>query len=234
MHNTGKRIVVCCILLCFNIVSYGQSTSGTTGFWSMLFNQTQLSEKWGFQTDIQHRSYEIAPNIEQLLIRAGLNYHLNKRTYTTIGYASVLNYSIDKNEFPERQIFENRTWQQLSIRDELGRIKLEHRYRIEQRWIKSVENERYLNRIRYLLRTSIPLNTNEIKRNTVFVGCYNELFINLSSTPFDRNRLYGALGFQFLTNANIQIGGMAQTVGKVTKPYLQFALNYNLDFRDLN
>jgi len=117
------------------------------------------------------------------------------------------------------------------MRNTIDRCSFEHRYRLEQRWLQSADGSRYLNRIRYLLRMNIPLNTKEIEQGTLFLSFYDELFVHISDTPFDRNRLYGAIGYQIMPNANIQLGFMAQTVGAITKNYLQIAGFYNIDFR---
>ena len=60
---------------------------------------------------------------------------------------------------------------------------------------------------------------------------FHELFVHFSSTPFDRNRLYGAIGYQFLPSLNIQLGYLAQTVKVTSKHYLQAAVFYNIDLR---
>ena len=82
-----------------------------------------------------------------------------------------------------------------------------------------------------MLIVTVTLNKKEREKNTFFLSFYDEIFINLSATPFDRNRLYGAVGYQFLPNANIQLGYLAQTVNTTTKEYLQAAVFYNIDFR---
>ncbi len=196
----------------------------------MFFNQTKIHQKLSFHSEIQYRSFEINPNVEQLLIRGGLNFHINNTTSASIGYANVSNYSFDKEIQSGIQSSENRMWQQFIMKSSLSRFYFEHRYRLEQRWIESKTQNRYLDRVRYLLRISIPINNKEIKKNTLFFTFYDEVFLHINSTPFDRNRLYGAIGFQLIPNANIQLGYMAQTVGKATKNYFQFGIFYNLDF----
>ena len=223
---------LCVFLFLMNSSSFGQSTPGVIGNWLMCFNQTRLHDKWSIHTEAQYRSFEIAPNTEQMLLRGGINYHINNSAFTSVGYAYVTNYAFDKEQMSGVQVSENRIWQQFLTRNNLGRGMFEHRYRLEQRWIQSNSNNRYLDRIRYLLRITIPLNKKEIKENTLFLSFYDEIFINLTSTPYDRNRLYGAIGYQFLPNANIQIGYLAQTVNITTKQYLQVAIFYNIDIRE--
>lgn len=196
----------------------------------MVFNQTRLSERWSIHAEAQYRSYEITPNTEQLLLRGGLNYHINNTAFASIGYARVTNYAYDKELLPGAQVSENRLWQQLLMRNTLGRIFFEHRYRLEQRWLNG-NQDLYLDRIRYLLRATIPVNKNKMEAKTVFVSFYDEIFIHFNKKPFDRNRLYGAVGYQFTPLFNIQLGYLAQTVNTTTKSYLQAAVFYNVDFR---
>ena len=116
------------------------------------------------------------------------------------------------------------------MRNTLGRISFEHRYRLEQRWLSGNQNI-YLDRMRYMLRATIPINKSKMEAKTVFVSFYDEVFIHFSDKPFDRNRLYGAVGYQFTPLFNIQLGYLAHTVNTTTKSYLQAAVFYNVDFR---
>jgi len=197
--------------------AFSQSPPGTIGDWLMLFSQTRLSEKWSIHSEAQYRSYTFKPNTEQLLLRAGINYHFKSSAFVSIGYANVSNYDYDKELLPGIQVSENRMWQQFLMKNTLGRCFFEHRYRLEQRWLQSKKSMKYLDRIRYLLRLSIPLNKKLIERKTIFLSFYDEIFLHFTSSPFDRNRLYGALGYQFNSNANVQLGYLSQTVGKKTR-----------------
>ena len=224
------RIYCINFLILISSSAFSQAPQGTTGNWLMVFNQTRLNERWGIHAEAQYRSYEIAPNTDQLLLRGGVNYHIGSSAFASIGYAHVTNYAYDKELLPGVQVSENRLWQQFFMRNTLGRISFEHRYRLEQRWLSGNQNV-YLDRIRYLLRATIPINKNKMEAKTVFVSFYDEIFIHFNNKPFDRNRLYGAVGYQFTPLCNIQLGYLAQTVNTTTKSYLQAAVFYNLDFR---
>ena len=197
----------------------------------MFFNQTRINERWSIHAEAQYRSYEIMPNTEQLLLRGGVNYHISNAAFVSFGYANVANYAYDKEMMPGLQVSENRLWQQFLMRHSLGRIYFEHRYRLEQRWLNGNQNV-YLDRIRYMLRATIPINKKKLEAKTVFVSFYDEVYIHFSDKPFDRNRLYVAVGYQFTPLFNIQLGYLAQTVNTTTKSYLQAAVFYNIDFRN--
>ena len=142
----------------------------------------------------------------------GINYHINNTALATIEYANITNYDFDKEHALGAQASENRIWQQHFMRNNIGRFLFDHRYRIKQRWIRSNNSIRYLDRIRYMLRLAVPLNKKLIEKNAVILSFYDEVFIHISKTQFDRNRIFGSIGYQFLPDANIQMGYFRQTV----------------------
>ncbi len=198
-----------------------------TGNWMMYFGANKVSDKFSIHTETQYRNHTIAPNnIEQLLLRTGLNYHFSKNAFVTAGYAYIAGHQFgSKQTNPESE--EHRVWQQFILINNIGRVKFEHRYRVEQRWV----NDKYLNRFRYRLMLFIPLNKPKIEKGAFFLGLYNEIFVNDKKTFFDRNRIYSALGYQFHKTASVQAGMLQQQVSNFSKNYLQFALIFNPDFR---
>jgi hypothetical protein len=224
MHT--KSIFLIFILL--NVISI-QGQQNETGNWLMYFGQNRVSDKISIHTEVQYRNHTISPtNTEQLLLRTGLNYHLKTATITA-GYGHIGShvYLSDKKS-PE--VEEHRIFQQLITTNKINRIKLEHRYRYEQRWV----NRDYKDRIRYRIMAFIPLNKKTIEKGTFFVGLYDEIFMNTKQNYFDRNRLYGALGFQINNLTGVQVGMLQQETNAGGKWYLQFALTFNTDFRKID
>lgn len=195
------------------------------GNWIMYFGMNKVSDKFSVHTEIQYRNHTISPtNIEQLLLRTGLNYHFTDNAFVTAGYAYILSYDYD-TEQKDPEAKEHRIWQQFIVTDNVGRVKLEHRYRIEQRWV----NEDYSGRLRYRLMLFVPLNKPKIEEGTFFLGLYDEIFLNTQKPFFDRNRAYAALGYQFHRTTGIQVGMLHQQLSDFGKWYLQFALVFNPD-----
>jgi hypothetical protein len=208
-------------------VVIAQNGQEQTGNWLMYFGMNKISEKFSIHSEVQYRNHTVAPvNIEQLLLRGGLNYHFSSSAFATAGYGYISSYDFESDQkSPESE--EHRVWQQLIMVNKLGRVKFEHRYRIEQRWV----NDEYRNRLRYRLMIFLPLNKPKIEKGTLFIGIYDEIFVNTEKVFFDRNRLYGALGYQFHKTASLQLGMMRQQVNSFGKNYLQFALVFNPNFR---
>jgi Protein of unknown function (DUF2490) len=223
--------LLCALLLVNNSDVLAQSSPSTTGLWIAGFGNVMLHKNWSFIYDAQYRSFEISPNIEQLLLRGGVSYRLNNTSSAGIGYANVTNYAFEKEQPDDILSTENRLWQQLHIRHQLQSCLLEHRYRVEQRWLESENDKKYFNRIRYLARLTVPLNKNESEKNIWFLVFYDEVFIQFSDTPFDRNRLSASIGYKLNANVNFQLGYLAQTVNTKTKHILQTGVYCNFDLR---
>ncbi|MFC4871868.1 DUF2490 domain-containing protein [Negadavirga shengliensis] len=215
------------ILMLFLLISaepcYSQSAFREgQGMWLMFFNRTQLTEKWSIHSEIQDRAYDLSHKNEQLLIRAGMNYHLKKNLWLTGGYGYIESYSLAGDQLPT--VSEHRVWQQGLYYHNLGRLFIEHRGRLEQRFV----GDNYRDRVRYRLMINIPLNKSSMQANTVFISTYNEIFYHLEKNPYDRNRFYTAVGYQFNKAVNLQTGWLAQDFNGKTKGYLQLALFANL------
>lgn len=192
------------------------------GMWLMFFNRTEIAEKWSIHTEIQDRSYAIGRDKEQLLIRGGMNYHLKKNLWITAGYGYIESYPPD--DALGNTVLEHRIWQQGLYFHTLGRFFIEHRGRVEQRFVGAD----YRDRIRYRLLVNAPINKQRMGPKTLFISVYDEVFFHLENSPYDRNRFYTALGYQFNRSVNVQAGWLAQNVNGKTKGYLQIALFANL------
>jgi hypothetical protein len=73
-----------------------------------------------------------------------------------------------------------------------------------------------------------------METGALYLGIYDELFINDKRTFFDRNRLYGGFGYQYSDNIHFQVGLLRQEVQKSAKTFLQFGLIFNTDLRATN
>ncbi len=199
-----------------------------TGNWLMYFGMNRVTDRLSIHSEIQYRNHTIAPtNIEQLLLRTGLNYHVSEKAFISAGYAHIGSHEFE-SEQSGPEIEEHRLWEQLILVNQVNKFKLEHRFRVEQRW----QNKAYGNRFRYRLMAFFPLNKQKIEKGTVFIGAYDELFVKGENKLFDRNRLYGSLGYQFKKSTGVQVGMLHQQVRGFGKFYFQMALTINPDFRN--
>lgn len=198
------------------------------GNWMMYFGQIRLNKHWSIHNEVQWRNHEILPNLEQMLLRGGVNYHFSRRFIVTAGYGYISTHPFDK-ELTRTLSNEHRIWQQALYQNRWGRLSMEHRARYEQRWV----NRRFMQRGRYRLMLTVPLNKPMVEAGSVVVAVYNELFMNVQQNNiFDRNRLYKAIGYQFSPTLNIQVGSLYQSLPDSGKHYFQLALFFNPNFTD--
>ena len=202
----------------------------------MYFWNTQLKEKpWGLQGDVQHRNWNALGDLEQLLLRGGLTYKPvadNANIKFTLGYGYIQTGAFGSDADSKTE--ESRIYQEALIGDKIGnRFHLKHRFRFEQRF---VENQDFRTRVRYALFLNIPLNSNKIEKKTVYIALYDELFINgqrnigngNSVEIFDRNRLYGGIGYGLKDNVSFQLGFMRQQTNSWGKNQAQISLHHKI------
>jgi hypothetical protein len=168
-------------------------------------------------------------DLEQLLLRGGLTYTPEgTKAMFTLGYAHITTgtFGDSKDTRPESRIY-----QEALIPQKIGsRFFLTHRYRFEQRWVQGQDMR---TRFRYNLFLNVALNQDNLKTGAVYLALYNELFINgqrdigngNTVEVFDRNRLYGALGYSITDKLRTQLGYMNQTTNSVSKGQLQLSLH---------
>ena len=111
------------------------------------------------------------------------------------------------------------------MKNKVGNINIRHRYRLEQRWVKLGEETTYKNRARYMLSVKIPISKNE--ESPLFISLYDEIFLNISDSPFDQNRLFAALGYQINKQMNFQVGYLRHRSGGLDLNRLQLAVFLN-------
>ena len=221
-----KRIFyLVCIVFISNNVKGQNPAENELGNWLMYFGTHKISEKYSLHYETQLRNYEIISNFNQLLPRVGLNYHIDESSIVTAGYAFIPTQNEFDKGWGKEMVTENRIWEQFILRNSINRVKIRHRYRLEQRWVKAGDITTYKNRARYMFSVKLPISKNE--ESPLFISLYDEIFLNISDNPFDQNRLFAALGYQVNKQMNIQLGYLRHRAGSLDLNRLQLALFLN-------
>ena len=170
------------------------------GTWYMYSGTHSVSDKLSINSGVQIREYETITNLNTLLLLTGLSYNINSNIITTMGYG-YLNFDSSYEDLPEENnIDEHRIFEQISLKNRVWKLRLEHRYRLEQRFLDYTERKVTQHRTRYRLQVTLPLT------NTFFINVYDEIFLNLQNDIFSQNRLYTALGMKINKNSKVQLG----------------------------
>ncbi|KPH15338.1 hypothetical protein AMQ68_05935 [Chryseobacterium sp. ERMR1:04] len=195
------------------------------GAWYMYFGNNKISKKLNFHNEIQYRNFDGIGDLEQLLIRTGIGYDLTENNNNVLlGYGFILSQPYVNGE--KKENIEHRIFQQYITKQKFGRFYLQHRYRLEERFLA----DDFRMRFRYMLGVNIPINNKEMLPKTFYGSVYNEIFLNLNSPTFDRNRVYGALGYVINKNMRIEAGYMNQIQENKNRGQIQIGFYNNIPF----
>lgn len=224
--SSALRAWLVCLILSA-AVQHLQAQQSETGSWYMYFSNMPLNERWNWHNELQYRNFNLAGDLEQLLLRTGIGLNLSPgNNNLLLGYGYVLSGVYPDDGSAKRLDEEHRVFQQFTTRQSFGRVHLQHRYRFEQRWF----SDDFRTRWRYFLGANLPLSAAGMEPGVVYLSMYNELFINGGGTLFDRNRSFAALGYFFMKNLRLEAGMMVQLYEKSRRAQFQLAVFNRLPF----
>jgi hypothetical protein len=178
---------------------------------------------WALHLESQIRRADFGEDWQQLLLRAGLVYNLSPNLSAALGYGYVKTYPY--GDFPALDDFpEHRIWEQVSYTHKFLELEWQHRLRLEQRFIGElsplsgggydVADYRYENRVRYMLRTTIPISSDK----RTYIALWDEVFFNfggnVKGNHFDQNRAFIGLGHKVTDSTRVELGFLEQTLQK--------------------
>jgi hypothetical protein len=224
-HQLTSHLSALILILNFTFL---QAQKTDTGNWFIYFGNQAIDKKWNWHNEVQYRNYNFAGDTQQLLLRTGVGYNLtdnnNNNLLLGYGYINSQNYVPDTDDKIHNN--EHRIYQQFITRQNMGRINLQHRYRVEERFLQ----DDFQVRFRYFLALNVPVNKPKMEDNAFYISAYNEIFINAESPSFDRNRVYGALGYVINKNFRVEAGLMRQIQEKKGRNQFQIVLYNNIPF----
>jgi Protein of unknown function (DUF2490) len=196
-----------------------------TGTWFSYVGNNAFNNKLNLWTDIQYRNYNVVGDLQQFIFRTGIGYNLTENNNNILlGYAFVHTENYLANKVDKINTIEHRIFQQFITKQNFGKIYLQHRYRIEERFLQN----NFQWRFRYSLSLNVPLNSKKIEANTWYAATSNEIYLNKMQPIFDRNRLYAGIGYFFNTYIKAEVGFMAQSLEKTNRNQLMINFTNNL------
>jgi hypothetical protein len=203
------------------------------GSWNIVNARLNLNQRWNVFLEPQLRSLQFYNNFHYYEVKGGLGYRINETFSLTGSLGTYQTFSEGGNFKQPVQQDEIRSWFQFAMRNQLGRVRFEHRYRAEQRFTQLG----YRNRLRYRLNTVIPINGSEIKAGTFYATLWNELFLTDREPYFERNRFFVGVGYEITKKCAVQTGYIHQYDYRLTdetgRDFLQVSLLFNFDLKDL-
>jgi len=247
---SGRPATTALLLLAFGVPALGHVSQGRLhdhNFhgWFVYSGDHPVGGRWGAHLELQWRRHDFIAQPQQLLLRPAINLRLTERVGFSSGYAYVSTHRYGSYPIPA-PFPEHRIYQQVTLRHGSGKVELQHRGRLEQRWIGTrtaplsgtigLDGWRYQNRVRYLLRLGVPL-----KNPRWYIAVSNEIFLNLpprhSAATFDQNRAFAGLGYKLGKDTRLEAGYLQQSLlqrsGRVLElnHTIQIGLYSTLPFR---
>lgn len=177
--------------------------------WAAYFGDHPFVEsQWGLHLEAHVRRQDELTRWQQLLIRPGVNFRVNRFLTLTVGWAFNRTYPTPSSTGPPTN--EQRLWEQAWLRYSTGKVAWSSRFRLENRFLPVASGYRFENRLRYWQQATVP-----VKRQLYVTG-YDEVWFYVApyqaGSAFDQNRAYVALGFSVKPDWRIETGYLNQTL----------------------
>lgn len=203
------------------------------GNWFIYFGNQKINSKFNWYNEIQYRNYNFIGDENQLLFRIGIGYNLSENNNNILlGYGFIETKTYTASGLKEDKIVKNehRIYQQFITKQNFNNFFIQHRYRIEERFLANDFKMRF----RYFLGINKPISKKTMEKNAIYLSAYNEIFLNYEKPTFDRNRLYGAIGYVVNKNIKIETGYMVQMLESSRTKQFQIVVFNNIPFHNNN
>lgn len=222
------------VLSLFLLVCIHLSASAQLGSWTGINVRGKFGRKFLYMGEAQLRSTKFYHDFFYYEVKGAIGYNPGKQVAFMLGSGFYETYTPAGNFVRPVVSSEIRLWEEATFKHSIWRLFFEHRYRIEQRFF--VNNGTYRNRFRYRLAAAIPLNKPQIDPGTVFLSCFNELFLSERAPYFERNRIFAGVGFKHKI-VTVQSGYLHQfdySLGNsLNRHFLQTFLIFEINSRKL-
>lgn len=196
--------------------------------WFALNSNIKVSERVHLLAEGQFRQVrDFDP--QQYQLRTGVDLKITDHlSIMPVGYVYTWNFLYGKQPAAFRNN-EHRLFQQIVYKHSLGKIQIEHRGRLEERFIQrhykddtgNVVDDGYsMNQIRgrYRLMAKLPFKKEKIEARTYFAVIYDEVFMSWGEKVTyhkpDQNRIFAGAGYQVDKNFCVQGGPFYQMLIK--------------------
>jgi hypothetical protein len=227
LHQQYQSAFKAIILMAFFLSVFSRTKAQTPGLgtWNVISSKYTFNKKWSAFFEAQLRSQQFYSNYHYHEFKGGVGYSLPKNVSILFAIGKYNTYQPTGSFKTPMLADEIRIWQQLVLSNNINRLKIEHRYRFEQRFI----NDTYRNRFRYRLNAILPINNLTVQEKTWYISLSNEIFLNNRGVFFEQNRIFVGGGYQINDQVTIQGGWLNRFDNfgngiEIKKNFLQLSL----------
>lgn len=187
--------------------------------WFSINTTIKIKGKFGFLADVHVRRNNFIADPSFYFVRGAINYWYSDNITFALGYGhmwvapTIAGYKTYSNE--------NRIYQQVQLTCKMGKLSLLQKLRNEQRWQEiivsdvSTNKNKFTDRVRYLLSTTIPFSTDKKIPSLVIA---DELCVQFGEevvyNAFDQNRIFIGIKQSLCKNLSFDLGYMYVTQQK--------------------
>lgn len=229
MSRSVAFIVFIFLIISHQSISQTRSREHLSGF-LMTSLTYKFNSKWMAYTELQTRSIENFTPLDYSETKGGIGYNINKNNQPFIGFGRYATFQ--EHELYQREL---RLWLQYTFTNNIGKLKMDHRGRAEQRFFHYPQTDanKTDQRFRYRLSATLPINNKKVAPRTFFINGFEELFFGPKADLLKRNRLFTGFGYQFTKAVGTSTGYMWQRElapsGNRNLHFIYLALNFVLD-----
>jgi hypothetical protein len=212
----------------FGCYSVNAQYDNSLGNWEIFLLKGNISRKISFTGEFNIRANDFHSTYNYCEYKLSLGYSLKHNLIVgagTGGYNTSFTGSFLTTQ-PSQKEF--RIWVEALYKHTLSRLYLDHRVRLERRYMYSGNT----NRFRYRLAINVPITKPRLSDNTVFFATSNELFIGQGHPTYEKNRFFLGAGYKLNDRFTFQLGNMNQNDYKGSniqcKNYLYLSIICNL------
>lgn len=213
------------ILLSISIHLYAQkNTEDYLGSWYTLGLNHRFTEHFSVTPYAELRFYEPTSNYNLTFLSLNGNYHFKNNQTLTVAFAYLdIDSVFDADNKPNTK--EHRLLEQYAKKHTIGVLNIQHRFRLEQRFLEFTDRNELQNRFRY--RLNLKYNVNKM----LFLSLTEEPFVNFQDQVFHENRFYIGIGFNVLKQAQLQMGYLKHHIRQSNLNRIQIGISIQTDSR---
>jgi hypothetical protein len=178
----------------------------TLGSWNIVNVKYNLNDSWSLFGEAQLRSLDFYNDFHYHEIKAGFNYKANPNLLLSYGTGKYDTYKEGGNFETPKNNSEIRLWPMVTLTQNIWKLKIEQRYRMEMRFTSNG----YKNRYRYRLGVSHAYGKNANGEKPFQISVSNELFFTDTQPYFERNRFLIANQYKLTPQSSLQLGYLHQ------------------------
>lgn len=197
--------------LCWSVNILGASTDSIAqseglGSWNILNLQYKWNERFSGLAEAQLRSLRLYNDFHYHEYKGAVTYKAMPGLRFTLGAGHYVTYLPGGDFVRPKANDELRIWPQVMQDASFGRVKVEHRFRMELRFTSFG----YRNRFRYRLGLAYPFGAKKNGEHPYVLSASNEVFFTNNEPYFERNRSQVAINRRLTPGMAFQLGYLHQ------------------------